>query len=186
VQRTKGVFDFALMYYSWFAPSMLTPVMLGFVFTKTPSWSAIAACTTSLIVVLIGNTVLHVAPYQYEFNVFGGILVTSSVFFLSKFWPEKNPGALERIASFTRDMHTNASDVSAVWDKNALHSYRIVGVLTTGVGVALLLMMLVPTTINVRILTLIMGIATLGMGVGMYWYFKRQLTIAEVKVQTED
>ena len=35
-QRWKSVFEVALNYYSWFGPSMLTPVMLGFLYPPDP------------------------------------------------------------------------------------------------------------------------------------------------------
>jgi len=175
VQRTKGVFDFALLYYSWFGPSMMTPVMLGFLYTKTPSWSANAAATVSLAVVLACNTVIDVRPYQYEVNIFGGILVSAAVFFLSALWPEKNPAARVRIEAFAADLRTPVTGTSAVWDRNALHSYLVVGVLTVIIGSALLVLMIVPAGIAVRTLTLVMGIATMSLGGGMLLYFRRQL-----------
>jgi solute:Na+ symporter, SSS family len=179
VQRTKGVFDFALMYYSWFSPSMMTPVMLGFLYTKTPSWSAIVSATVSLIVVLACNTVIDVRPYQYEVNIFGGMLVAAGVFFLTAFWPEKDPAAKERIEAFATDLKTPAVERSAIWDKNALQSYLVVGVLTIIIGGALLLLMIVPAGIEVRTLTLIMGLSTMALGGGMLLYFKRQLRTSE-------
>jgi hypothetical protein len=175
VQRTKGVFDFALLYYSWFGPSMMTPVMLGFLYTKTPSWSASAAATVSLAVVLACNTVIDVRPYQYEVNIFGGILVSALVFFLSAFWPEKNPAARARIEAFAADLRTPVTGTSPVWDRNALHSYLVVGVLTVIIGCALLALMIVPAGIEVRTLTLVMGIVTMALGGGMLLYFRRQL-----------
>ena len=77
--------------------------MLGFLYKKTPSWSANAAATASLAVVLACNTVIDVRPYQYEVNIFGGILVSALVFFLSALWPEKDPRAIERIDAFAAD-----------------------------------------------------------------------------------
>jgi Na+/proline symporter len=179
VQRTKGVFDFALMYYSWFTPSMMTPVMLGFLYTKTPSWSAIASATVSLAFVLICNTVVDVRPYQYEVNIFGGILVAAVVFFLSALRPERNAAAQERIEAFATDLRTPATGKSSVWDKNALHSYLVVGVLIVLIGGAVLLLMIVPAGIEVRTLTLIMGLATMALGGGMLLYFRRQLAASE-------
>jgi Na+/proline symporter len=175
VQRTKGVFDFALLYYSWFGPSMMTPVMLGFLYTKTPSWSASAAATVSLAVVLACNTVIDVRPYQYEVNIFGGILVSAAVFFLSAFWPEKNPASRARIEAFAADLRTPVTGTSSVWDRNALHSYLVVGVLTVIIGCALLALTIVPAGIEVRTLTLVMGIATMALGGGMLLYFRSQL-----------
>ena len=176
VQKTKGVFDFALLYYSWFGPSMLTPVMLGFLYTKTPSWSASASATVSLVVVLACNTVIDVRPYQYEVNIFGGILVSAAVFFLSALWPEKDPAARDRIGAFAADLASPVAGKSAGWDRNALHSYLVVGVLTLIIGGALLLLMTVPAGIEVRTLTLIMGIATMVLGGGMLVYFRRQMS----------
>jgi hypothetical protein len=180
VQRTKGVFDFALLYYSWFGPSMLTPVMLGFLYSKTPSWSAIASATASLAVVLACNTVVDVRPYQYEVNIFGGILVSALVFFLSALWPERNAAARERIGAFAADLRTPATGKSSLWDRNALHSYLVVGVLTVVIGGALLALLTVRAGIEVRMLTLIMGLATMALGGGMLLYFRRQLAASSI------
>ena len=178
VQKTKGVFDFALLYYSWFGPSMLTPVMLGFLYSKTPSWSASAAATVSLVVVLACNTIIDVRPYQYEVNIFGGILVSAAVFFLSALWPERDPAARDRIGAFAADLALPVAGKSAVWDRNALHSYLVVGVLTLIIGGALLLLATVPAGIEVRTLTLVMGISTMALGGGMLVYFRRQMSPA--------
>lgn len=186
VQRTKGVFDFALLYYSWFTPSMMTPVMLGFLYTKTPSWSAIASATVSLAFVLVCNTVVDVRPYQYEVNIFGGIIVAAVVFFLSALRPEKDTAALERIDAFAKDLRTPATGRSSGWDGNALQSYLVVGVLTVIIGGALLLLLIVPAGIEVRTLTLIMGLATMGLGGGMLVYFRRQPSASGVRPEKEE
>jgi solute:Na+ symporter, SSS family len=175
VQRTKGVFDFALLYYSWFGPSMLTPVMLGFLYKNTPSWSASASATASLAVVLACNTIVDVRPYQYEVNIFGGILVSAAVFFLSALRPERDQAARERIGAFAADLATPATGTSSAWDRNALQSYLVVGVLTIIIGGALLLLLAVPAGIEVRTLTLIMGLATMSLGGGMLLYFRKQI-----------
>lgn len=186
VQKTKGVFDFALMYYSWFGPSMLTPVMLGLVTTKTPSWSAIASATAGLVVVLVCNTVIDVKPYQYEVNIFGGILVSTAVFFLSVLWPEKDPAAQERISAFDAELKTPADEKALAWDRNALHSYQVVGVLTMGIGAGLLLLLLVPSGTEVRMLTIVTGGSTAALGGGMLWYFRRQLKASLAPAKREE
>ena len=175
VQRTKGVFDFALMYYSWFAPSMFTPIMLGFLYTKTPSWSANASATAGLVVVWSVNVVFDVTPYQYEFNVFGGVLICTLVFFGSAFYKEKSISTLSRIAAFKQDLADPATKESLRWDPNALQSYKIVGVLTIGIGVALLLLNLVPARSDVVLLNVATGFCTIGLGVLILWYFRKQL-----------
>lgn len=175
VQRTKGVFDFALMYYSWFAPAMLTPIMLGFLYTKTPSWSANASATAGLLVVWLGNVVLDVAPYQYEFNIFGGVGVCTLVFFGSALFRETRIPTLARIASFKKDLEDPATQESLQWDPNALQSYKIVGILTIGIGVALLFLNLVPASTDVVLLNTTAGLCTVALGVLILWYFKRQV-----------
>lgn len=175
VQRTKGVFDFALMYYSWFAPAMFMPIMLGFLYTKTPSWSANASATAGLIVVWLGNVVFDVTPYQYEFNIFGGVLVSTFVFFGSAFFKEKRIPTLSRIAAFKKDLADPATKESLRWDPNALQSYKIVGVLTIGIGVVLLLLNLVPTTPDVVLLNSVTGFCTIALGLLILWYFRTQL-----------
>ncbi len=174
VQRTKGVFDFALMYYSWFAPSMLTPVMLGFVYKKTPSWSAIAAATAGLVLVFVVNVLVDVAPYQYEVNIFGGVGVTTLVFFLSGLWKERNPSILKSQGAFSVDMQTPAVDDHLRWSGNALSSYRIVGFLTATIGVVVIALGFVPTTMFVHVITLVLGAGTASLGWLMVWYFRRQ------------
>ncbi len=182
VQRTKGVFDFALMYYSWFAPSMFTPIMLGLIYTKTPSWSAAASVTAGLIVVWFGNVVFDVTPYQYEFNIFGGIGVSTIVFFLSKFLKERNVSADERIKAFEKDLATPATSEPLRWDPNALQSYKIIGVVTVGIGVVLLILSAVPATLDATILNSVAGLCTILLGASIFWYFKnqsRQLAVEE-------
>ncbi len=174
VQRSKGVFDFALMYYSWFAPSMLTPVMLGFLYRRTPSWSAIAAASAGLFVVLITNVFIDVRPYQYEVNIFGGVGVTALVFFLSAFFTERDVRAGQQRNELFADLVKPATDDRLRWSANALSSYRIVGLLTASIGVTVLGLGLVPTTPVVRTLTLLLGSGTALLGWSMMWYFRRQ------------
>lgn len=175
VQRTHGVFDFALMYYSWFAPSMLTPVMLGLVYTRTPSWSANASATAGLVMVCLVNLVFSVEPYQYEWNIFGGVAVSTVVFFLSARWTEKNSDRRASLQAFSRDLAHPATEVPLHWDPNALQSYKIIGVVTIGIGVALLALDLIPGSGDVAMLNLVTGICTVAFGVAILWYFKRQL-----------
>ncbi|MBC6949758.1 hypothetical protein DWB58_17670, partial [candidate division KSB1 bacterium] len=108
VQRAKGVFEFALMYYSWFTPSMLTPVMLGFIYTKTPSWSAIVSALTGLLLVLACNVVFDFSTHQYEANIFVGVFASALIFFLSSFWRERDPQAVTRIKDFAQQLQTPA------------------------------------------------------------------------------
>jgi len=175
VQKAKGVFDFALMYYSWFTPSMLTPVMLGLVYTKTPSWSAIAAATIGLLLVLACNTIFDFSAHQYEANVFIGVFASAFVFFASSFFKEKDSAARERIGTFAQNLATPAAVAEYQWDFNTMHSYKVVGVLTASVGVVLMLLMLVPATIEVRTLNLIAGGGTLAVGLIMIWYFNEKI-----------
>jgi Na+/proline symporter len=174
VQQAKGVFEFALMYYSWFAPSMLTPVMLGLVYTRTPSWSAIAAATTGLILVLACNVVFDMSGHQYEANVFVGVLSSALVFFVSAFWKDKNAQTRARIEAFAKDLATPALASGAVWDVNALSSYKVVGVLAAGIGVVLMLLMLVPASSEVYWLNFVAGFGTLSVGLMMVWYFRKK------------
>jgi Na+/proline symporter len=171
VQRAKGVFEFALLYYSWFTPSMFTPVMLGFVYTKTPSWSAMASATTGLLLVLACNVVFDFSAHQYEANVFVGVLSSAAVFFLSAFWQDRDPKARARIAAFAQELATPATASEKTWDFNAMNSYKVVGVLTAGVGVVLILLMLVPASSAAYWLNAVAGFGTLAVGLMMVWYF---------------
>lgn len=174
VQKAKGVFDFALMYYSWFTPSMLTPVMLGLVYMKTPSWSAIASATIGLLLVLAANTIFDFSAHQYEANVFIGVGASAFVFFISSFFKEKDSAARARIGDFAQNLATPAMVAEYQWDFNTMNSYKVVGVLTAGIGAVLILLMLVPATIEVRTLNLIAGVSTLAVGLMMVWYFKKK------------
>jgi solute:Na+ symporter, SSS family len=173
VQRTHGVFEFALMYYSWFAPSLLTPVMLGFVYTKTPSWSGIASVSAGLLVVLFANVVLDVSAYQYQVNVFGGVLSSGLVFWISSFWRDRNPAAIQRLEAFRYDMKIPVVQTGKVLDRNALNSYRIVGWLTAIIGAVLMILYIFPASIEVHRLNLVVGIGTTIVGLWMLYYFRR-------------
>jgi solute:Na+ symporter, SSS family len=184
VQRTKGVFEFALMYYSWFSPAMLTPVMLGLLYRKTPSWSAVASAVGGLLFVLVTNTVIDVKPHQYEYNVFGGILVSGLIFFLSSFWKEKDPVVLESQKTFFENLNTPATSEHLRWSPNSIHSYRIVGVLTIGIGVVVVGLGFVDASTAVHYLTFGSGAATILLGAVMVWYFKRQMQAAKTEAQS--
>jgi len=174
VQRSKGVFDFALMYYSWFAPSMLMPVMLGFLVKKTPSWSAMASATAGLVVVMITNVFIDVTPYQYEVNIFGGVGIATLVFFLSRMFGETDATAPDRQARFADDLASPVHDEGLGWGANALSSYRIVGLITAAIGITVIGLALVPTSSEVRILTVTLGLGTAGLGGLMVWFFHRE------------
>jgi uncharacterized sodium:solute symporter family permease YidK len=174
VQRSKGVFDFALLYYSWFSPSMLMPVMLGFVYRKTPSWSATVSSTAGLVTVLLANVVVDVRPYQYEVNIFGGVGVTTLVFFLTAFFADNNPEIIARREQFSKDLDTPATAEPLNWGINALTSYRIVGLLTIAIGVTVMGLGLVPTSEAVRLLAVTLGLAIAIVGSLVVWYFRRQ------------
>lgn len=174
VQRAKGVFDFALMYYSWFTPSMLTPVMLGFIYTKTPSWSAIVSALTGLLLVLACNVVFDFSSHQYEANIFVGVFASTLIFFLSSFWRERDPQAATRIKDFAQQLQTPALATERDWDPNTMQSYKVIGVLTGAVGVVLILLTFVPASSAARWLNAIAGFSSLAVGLWMVWFFKRK------------
>lgn len=174
VQRAKGVFDFALMYYSWFTPSMLTPVMLGFIYTKTPSWSATASALTGLLLVLACNVVFDFSSHQYEANIFVGVSASALVFFLSSFWRERDPHAATRIKDFAQQLQTPALATERGWDPNTMQSYKVIGVLTAAVGIVLILLTFVPASSAALWLNAIAGFSTLAVGLWMVWFFKRK------------
>jgi hypothetical protein len=158
---------------------MFIPVMLGFVYTKTPSWSAIASATTGLLLVLACNVVFDFSAHQYEANIFVGVFSSALVFFLASFFPERNVQARERIVAFARDLATPAMTEGQRLDFNTMHSYKVVGVLTVGVGAGLLLLMLVPTSSAVWMINFVAGLGTLVVGVMMVWYFKKKVKEAK-------
>jgi hypothetical protein len=162
-------------------PSMLMPVMLGFLVKKTPSWSAIASATAGLVVVLITNVFIDVTPYQYEVNIFGGVGVASLVFFLSMLFKETDAQAPGRQDRFAEDLSRPANAEGIGWGTNALSSYRIVGLLTAAIGITVIGLALVPTTSQVRFLTLALGLGTAGLGGLMVWFFHRETAKQKVK-----
>jgi hypothetical protein len=123
----------------------------------------------------LGNVVFDVTPYQYEFNIFGGVLVSTLVFFGSALFREKRFTTITQIAAFKKDLGDPATKESLRWDPNALQSYKIVGVLTIGIGVALLSLNLVPAASDVILLNSVAGLCTVSFGVLILWYFKKQL-----------
>jgi solute:Na+ symporter, SSS family len=180
-QRWKSVFDVALNYYSWFSPSMLTPVMLGFLFRRTPSWSAIASATAGLLVVFVLNVFMSFGDVQYEINIFAGVGTSALVFFLTAFWPERLPAAVERIRLFFVDQDTPAEVEGLRWSGNALASYQIVGVLTAGIGCVVILLGLVPSSLAVHVITIALGAGTAFLGWLMTSYFRRQTKLISKK-----
>ncbi len=142
---------------------MFIPVMLGMVYRKTPWWSGITAVSIGITATLIMNVVATVMaghPFdriahiftdvqfslfgieygKFELNIFFGVMVSTAVFFITSWWPNKKEQDIARLAALDKDLRTPAYADDAPIDKKSIQSYKIVALLSGLIGVLLILL----------------------------------------------
>jgi hypothetical protein len=95
---------------------------------------------------------------------------------------ETDTQAPERQDRFAGDLARAVHAEGLGWAPNALSSYRIVGLLTAAIGITVIGLALVPTTAQVRFLTVALGLGTAGLGGLMVWFFHRETAKQSMKV----
>ena len=96
---------------------------------------------------LVVNVFMPFGDIQYEANIIAGVGISSLVFLLSRLLA----GAVTRSGGtdqgvLCRSGYSGRSRGNLRWSGNALASYQIVGVLTAGIGIVVVLLGLVPSS----------------------------------------
>jgi Na+/proline symporter len=174
VPRFGGAFDFGLQFSSLFAPALILPVVVGLIFLRTPWWSAIAASGFSIVLVVSLN-IFAIATtgkmYNYQFNIFTGIISTLVVFFGSALFKNKKPTDQERLEKLIRDIRTPAySDKTAQFPPQAILAYRTVAYSSILIGLSLFAIGLFQSIPSERIVNYICGSTAFLTGVGLLFF----------------
>jgi hypothetical protein len=96
---------------------------------------------------------------------------------------ETDATTAERQSRFADDLSNPVHDEGLGWGANALSSYRLVGLLTAAIGITVIGLALVPTSSEVRILTVTLGLGTAGFGGLMVWFFHRETDKQKMKAE---
>lgn len=163
MQKYGSSFDIYLKIYSVASPPMFIPVLIGFLYRKTPWWSAIAAALAGIAATIgaaiaanltegipidsigtlfsdISLTVAGMTLGRYEINIFVGTVVSLIVLLLSGFWTNRRARDRNRLQAFINDLQTPAYADPDAYDVAAIRSYRIVGLLGMLIGMLLVVL----------------------------------------------
>jgi Na+/proline symporter len=172
IPRFGGAFKFALIYYSLVATFSI-PVGLGMLFRRTPWWSAIAACTASIVAVSI-LAIFHIwdrTSFQaYERNVLSEAVVGALVFGISAFWYRADDPRSAGARRLDADLKVPVIvEPDTVVVGGSLRVYGFVGAVSALLGVALLACALLPaggrTSNKINVAA---GLALLAIGAGLW------------------
>lgn len=168
IQKYGGAFDVYIKAESLYKITLFVPVLLGLLYTRTPWWTAIVAVTLGVLSVLVVGVAaslqsekpvtfmnilfadmethfLGLTLTRYELNAWAGLLVSSGVFVISAFLNKREGDFKERVESLETDLKTPAySESDDAIRPEGLKAYRIMGILSIGLGGILILLML-PT-----------------------------------------
>jgi SSS family solute:Na+ symporter len=174
IPRFGGAFEFALYFYGISGPPLMLPVMIGLLYTRTPWWSAIASSALGLVAELVVLAIIggnH--PNRYELLVFTGFIVSSGAFLFSRRFPNRIKEDEERLVSLRRDLETPVYSKDRSFDPSGFSAYRLVGVVAMIIGGILILLVFYPSSSSDRLVNLICGLFTFGIGV-LLTYVLRQ------------
>jgi SSS family transporter len=177
VPRFGGAFNFGLQFSSLFAPALILPVVIGLIYLRTPWWSAIASSAVSIILVVGLNLFAlarHGEMYNYQFNIFTGIVSMLVVFFGASFFKNKNRSDQERLEKLKADLQTPAlADGNTQFPPQVILAYRTVGFSSIVMGVILFSIGLFQSILSERLVNFVCGAAAFFVGLGLlYFTFK--------------
>jgi len=173
VPRFGGAFQFALDVNSFYGPALSAPVMLGFVYRKTPWWSAIAASLSGIVLVAIVNILVPLGTHKFEVNTLVGVGTVCVVLFISRFFPNRRQEDQARLEAFLRDLATPAYAEHRVFDPSGFAVYGLIGRLALVIGCVLVLMgFFADASSQGQIINLIAGLLMLLTGGSLVYFLQ--------------
>lgn len=190
VQRFGGAFDVSMRANSLYKITLFVPVFMGLLFTRTPWWSAVASVGAGMVsIIFIGifsalRSGLPATPMnilfadvevhwfgfaltRFELNALIGLVVSTTVFFLTAFFDKRTGAFGKRIRAFEKDLKTPAyADPNEKLGLEGLMAYKLMGVLAIVLGIMLILFTFL-TLERGGWLNTITGFLSLGTGVGI-------------------
>lgn len=166
IPRFGGAFEFALQYYSLIS-AFYMPVALGMIYRRTPWWSAIAACSTSLVAA-IACIWLGVWPENpFARNILVICAVSTAVFILSARWFRADDPKHAELARLDADLRTPVPDAPAA-TASGLAVYGLIGSMSLVLGVVLMACTFLPSTLLAPAThNLVAGLLLCAIGLGL-------------------
>ena len=166
IPRFGGAFEFALQYYSLIS-AFYMPVALGMIYRRTPWWSAIAACSTSLVAA-IACIWLGVWPENpFARNILVICAVSTAVFVLSARWFRADDPKHAELARLDADLRTPVPDAPAA-TASGLAVYGLIGSMSLVLGVVLMACTFLPSTLLAPAThNLVAGLLLCAIGLGL-------------------
>ena len=199
LKNYSGSFDIYLKIYSITIPSMFIPVMVGFIFRRTPWWSAMAASSIAIACTLLAAasanlitgtplqglgdlfqdvelSLLGMTLGRYELNVLVGTIVSLSVLLLTAKWPNRDQADRARLAAFDTDLRSPAYADKFYVDEKSIRAYKLVGLLSGLVGLLLLILALTTDGLADFLVNFLAGTGACLFGV-LFWRMARKYLV---------
>jgi Na+/proline symporter len=188
--RTVGLFDLSNQIAASLIAPLALPLVFGFFYKKTPPWSA---WTTAVIAFVVAWVVkFNVTPEHYQWllgaprpltgqevtdmllaaTVFGTLLVGGGWFFLTSLFYKSSPAEYRaQVEEFFERLRTPVEKHGVADLQEAV--YHRLGVLCLVFGSFVLLLTLIPNSLQGRMCFVFVGGIIAGIGGLLYWRSKR-------------
>jgi len=144
IPRFGGAFEFALQYYSLIS-AFYMPVALGMVYRRTPWWSGIAACSTSLVAAIACILLGVWAENSFARNILVICAVSTTVFAVSARWFNADDPKHAELKRLDEDFRTPVPD-APVANSSGLAVYGLIGNMAIILGLVLLACTFLPSS----------------------------------------
>lgn len=171
-----GIFELMLNFAARVQLPMTVPFVLAIFMRKAPRASALFSIATGFIGPLLLFPAFKAFGMEFEFT--GRLILVASCsvagFILSYFFaPKPTPEGAAMTRRFYEDMHRPVDFEKEVGQSNDREQLLLLGRLSTGVGLLLLLLLLVPNPLAGRLTILGMGGGIALIGLGMLYAARR-------------
>ncbi len=159
-----GLFEYMLLFGSLLMTPMVVPLFWVMFVRRVPDWAAVFSVCCSFVVSFFAWWF----GWRYEWGVFAILFVGTASFFLTMPFYEFSPAHYRRkIAGFYEKMYRPVDFESEVGQASDPGQLKIVGYVSSSIGLFVLLGILIPNPLAGRLQILAVALSILGFGVFM-------------------
>jgi len=184
VKYGAGAFSVMMKISSLTIAPLATPMLLGFLYRKAPSWACLFSftCSAALAVVFAFYTPLtdylkSCGPWMdFSVSTISIVSVAVAAFLISPWLFKSTERARQRIRAFYDKLDTPVDESSEIQaaeiDRTSVAKF--IGGIALFIGAIVSLFVLIPGTIRERLTSLLIGLLILGFGAWLYSVGKRE------------
>jgi solute:Na+ symporter, SSS family len=162
----RGIFDIILKIGVLLSLPLTVPLMWAMFVRRVPAWSALFSAGTGLCYSWV---ITHLSfELSFQQGVFGGLLVGSSSFLVTRFfWSGAPADYREQVEAFFTRMHTPVDFEKEVGQANDYMQLRMIGWFTVAVAAFIGLLLLIPNNLTGRLSILFVAGTVMAMGIAL-------------------